>query len=271
MRKRESIVESLSLNRDRLLSHLKGDEREIGARAVDLAERALAHDEPVASDFLDPLQQQVVLGVVGSIPGIEARAYGGHYRAERRRLVVYPDNYLVELIEEPVEALEVLPDDPAGLEHRDYLGALLSLGVKREKVGDVIVTPRGGQAVVAAEIASFLAGSVDRVGRHRAVARLIDLEQLEVAPERVKEIRTTVASLRLDAVAASGFGVSRAKMAREIKAARVKVNWEPVTSPAREVRPGDVISIRGRGRVIVESQEGTTRKGRLGLVLKRTL
>jgi RNA-binding protein YlmH len=98
----------------------------------------------------------------------------------------------------------------------------------------------------------------------------IDLEQLAVEPERVKEMRTTVASLRLDAVAAFGFSMSRTKMAREIKAERLKVNWRQVNDPSCAVAEGDVLSMRGRGRVTIEKITGETRKGRIALLLKRT-
>jgi len=101
--------------------------------------------------------------------------------------------------------------------------------------------------------------------------REIDPEQIAVEPERVREIKATVASLRLDAVAAAGFGTSRTKIAREIKGERVKVNWKLVNNPAHEINPGDVLSIRGRGRVVVEQITGTTKKGRIGLVLKRMI
>src|SRR5690606_31151046 len=84
-----------------------------------------------------------------------------------------------------------------------------------------------------------------------------------------KEIKATVASLRLDAVAAEGFGMSRTKMVREIKAERVKLNWQPVSNPALAVKEGDVLSLRGRGRVVVAQVVGTTRKGRTSVVLQR--
>lgn len=260
-----------SLDREVLLHHLRdGQEREIGRRAVDLAEAALRDGEAKATDFLDPMEQQVCSGVLGSIPEISYRAHGGHGKAERRRLLIYPQYLLVELLEEPVTAIEVrLEGAHPELSHRDYLGALVGLGLRREKIGDVFVTDWGCQAVVAVEVAEYIVSHLARVGRAEASVEEIDLERLEVEPERVKEIRTTVASLRLDAVASSGFGTSRTRMAREIKAERVKVNWRPVRDPAAAVAVGDVLSIRGRGRVVVEEVAGTTKKGRITLLLKR--
>ena len=95
------------------------------------------------------------------------------------------------------------------------------------------------------------------VGPHPVQVQLIDEEQLAVEPERIKEIRSTVASLRLDAVAAAGYGVSRTKLVREIKAERVKVNWQVIANPAHQVEAGDVISLRGRGRLVLHEVQGT--------------
>lgn len=256
---------------DRLLSHLQpGEEREIGARALDWASQASRRGEPVATDFFDPYQRQIIASVLGSLVEVSFRAYGGYPRAERRRLLVYPEHYLDEMMEAPISVLDLEVTSPfSKLSHRGFLGALLSTGLKREKVGDIVVTDRGAQVVVAKESVDFILTSLTRVGNSPVRIQEIDPEQMEVEPERVKEIRTTVASLRLDAVAAAGYGASRTRMAREIRAERVKLNWKPVTSPSHEVSEGDVLSIRGRGRVVVEEVKGTTRKGRTSLVLKR--
>lgn len=257
------------IDRERILSHLDPEtERPDGARIIDATVRALRDEVPVRTHFLDPHGLKVAAGVIESIPAASYRAYGGYPGAERRRLLVFPQFYLVELLEDPVSAIE-LESPGAGLSHRDCLGAILGTGLKRDMVGDILVTGRGFQAVVAVESVEFLLHNLDRIGAHPVRAYEIDPERLEVEPERVREIKATVASLRLDAVAGAGFGASRTKMAREIKSERVKVNWAPVTSPSHTVSEGDVLSIRGRGRVIVEQVAGTTRKGRINILLKR--
>ena len=93
-----------------------------------------------------------------------------------------------------------------------------------------------------------------------------DLLQKE---EKVKVISATVAALRLDAVAAAGYGVSRSRMADEIKGQNVKVNWKEAKNAAQPVSEGDIISFRSRGRVEVAEIRGTTKKGRLSITLKR--
>lgn len=258
------------MDRERLLAHLIDDEeRLLGARTLDLVAVALRNGEPKATPFLDPASRDVVEGILGSVAGIGWRSYGGYPRAERQRIVLYPDYYLTELIEPPLAAVEVTGSFESQPSHRDVLGSVLGLGLKREQIGDILLLERAAQVILSPEQLDFVVTHLERVGRTRVQCKPIDLERLEFEPERIKEIRTTVASLRLDAVAAAGYGTSRTKMAREIRMERVKVNWRVVANPAAEVAEGDVLSIRGRGRVHVAEVTGTTRKGRIGILLQR--
>lgn len=258
------------VDRERLLAHLTSeDERLLGARTLDWAQRSLRDGKPTVTPFFDPAQRELVHGLLGSVDGVGWRNYGGYPKAERQRIVIYPDYFLTELIEIPVRAVEVTGEFPTPPSHRDVLGAVVGLGITREQVGDILPRANGAQLIVASELLDFIVASWERIGRVAVRAQEIDLERLDVEPERVKEIRTTVASMRLDALAAAGYGTSRTRMAREIRMERVKVNWKPVTNPAAEVKEGDVLSIRGRGRVVIQELKGTTRKGRISAVLQR--
>ena len=101
------------------------------------------------------------------------------------------------------------------------------------------------------------------------LATQMSKDQNKKKEEKIKEVRTTVASLRLDAVASSGFSVSRTKLVSAINAGLLQVNWQPAKGASQEVKEGDVISMRGRGRIKVEAITGTSRKGRIGVYLKR--
>ncbi|HBL35283.1 MAG TPA: photosystem II S4 domain protein [Firmicutes bacterium] len=270
------------MDKERFLAPLENKDRVLVARILDQAEFALKKTAPVATDFLDPSEKTLCSEVIHFLPEIKTLFFGGYRKAERQRMVLVPAFYLTEAVESPLAYLSIKPPAkkgkvaPSGAEepcftHRDVLGALLGLGLKREKIGDLLLTKDEAQAIVAEEIADFIQTNLTKVGALAVTVEAIDPEQLNIPVERVKEIKSTVASLRLDAVAGIGYGVSRSRMAREIKMAKVKVNWRPVTDPDYKVDVGDVLSMRGRGRVVVAELGGETKKGRLVVKLNRLL
>lgn len=241
------------------------------AQVNDLAEKTLRDQEPQWTDFLEPPEREQVQAVLGWNSRVRFNSFGGYAKAERRRLVIYPDYYIVETIQPALSFLEITVKSPEQLSHRDYLGAILSLGLKREKIGDLLVASDRCQLVLVPELIDFLRVHLKKVGNHSAELAEIDPEQLNPPEQREKVIRSTVASLRLDAIAGLGFGESRTKMVREIRSERVKVNWKIAKNPDAQLEPGAVISIRGRGRVIFKEITGTSKKGRIGVVLVRML
>ncbi len=259
------------MNKEQLLGHLRGDDEQVlGRHILDLARQAWETNRPQTTDFYDPYERRVAQSVLGSIPEVGFLTQGGYKKAERARLIIYPSFYLMETIPSSLRVLQAEANFSFHeVTHGDYLGSVLGTGLKRGKVGDIIVFEGGCQAIVASEVADYLLSNWTQVGRTSIILKEIDEEQLSVEPERIKEIKGTVASLRLDAVAAEGYGTSRSKMVREIKGERVKLNWKPVSNPALAISQGDVLSIRGRGRVVVSEVGGTTRKGRTSIVLHR--
>jgi RNA-binding protein YlmH len=254
------MTEPTDLELKRFLAHIH-----------ELAERALNGQNPQWTDFIEPPLREEAEAVLRWENGIRFNSFGGYSQSERRRIVIYPDYYIVETIEPALAFLAIAIAGQTELSHRDYLGALMSLGIKREKIGDLLVGPDGCQVVVTPELAEYIRLNLGEVSNHKTTVALIEPEQLNLPDRREKVIRTTVASLRLDAIAALGFGDSRTKMAREIKAERVRVNWKAVKSPDLELAPGAIISIRGRGRIEFREVTGASKKGRLGVLLVRLL
>lgn len=242
------------------------------ARIDDLAEAAMKEQAPQWTDFLEPPEREQAEATLRWKAGVRFNSFGGYPKAERRRLVIYPDYYFTETIETELAFLEITPTGrDASLTHRDYLGAMMGLGINRAKTGDFLVAENSAQVVVVPELFQFIINNLTSVGNSTVKITPIDPEQLNLPDRRVKEIKTTVASLRLDALAALGFGDSRTKMARDIRADKVKVNWKPTRSPDQLLGPGDIISIRGRGRVEFREVTGQSKKGRTGIVLVRLI
>ena len=157
----------------------------------------------------------------------------------------------------------------ARLTHRDVLGAVMGLGIEREMIGDILPAPDTAKILCDAKIAPFLIENLTMIGAVSVKTAPSDLAEIAPREERTKEIRATVASLRLDSIVAAGFGISRSRAADDIAADKVKHNWQSTASASKTVKEGDVLSMRGRGRVEVTEVRGQTKRGRTVVVLHR--
>ncbi|KKI99229.1 photosystem II S4 domain protein [Prochlorothrix hollandica] len=239
------------LPRDELL---KGVEyRETLAKVIDRAEQALRTWEVVATDFLSPPELVEVQAALGRLTEITWVAWGGYEQAERQRLALARSELPLTSDQVEVAALSIAGNflfDAAT--HRDFLGSLLGTGLVRDKVGDILVLgDRGAQAIVVPELVDFLSLSLTQVRSVPVKTQTIALEDLRVQPPRIKELTTVEASLRLDAIASAGFGMSRSKMVDLIQAGDVRINWKAVTQSSHLLQTGDLVAIRGKGRLSI--------------------
>lgn len=256
--------------RDKILRYYQAsDDGEIAARLLDLAETALRSRKYRVSEFLDPHGFSIAETVAAHYERLNLSGDGGYLGAERVRACFAAEDYLGS-VDFNLRAIAVAWDARYyRLSHRDVLGALMGLGIKREVIGDIIMVESGCQIVVDAAMLSFIMQNLVSVGQAPTTNSEIALTDIAPREEKRKEIKTTIASLRLDAVAAAGFGTSRTKMAADIATGKVKLNWQEAKSAAQNVKAGDIVSIRGRGRVEIAAINGQTKKGRLSIVLTR--
>ncbi|MEG3436036.1 photosystem II S4 domain protein [Pannus brasiliensis CCIBt3594] len=256
------------LPRDELLKGVEN--RDEIARVIDRAEQAIRTWEVVVTDFLSPPILAEIDRVFGRLTDITIQKWGGYPQAERQRIGIARVDIPFETTEIPVVAVDIAGNflfDPAN--HRDFLGAMLGTGIVREKVGDIIVLgERGAQAIVVPELVDFLETSLVQVRSVPVKTRPIELTELKIRPPQKKEINTVEASLRLDAIASAGFGISRGKMAEAIESGDVRVNWKDVTQSSYNVKTGDLISFRGKGRLEV-GEVSITKKERYRVQLTR--
>lgn len=156
-------------------------------------------------------------------------------------------------------------------DHRDFLGAVLGTGIERDRIGDIYVNGERGAAVLCApEMASFLQSSLESVRSVPVTCVVEPLSSLRLPPARRDAFSSVEASMRLDAVASAGFRMSRSKMSALVAAGAVRVNWREGCKPKTVVAAGDVISLRGKGRVEVGSVS-ETKKGKFQVELVRYL
>ena len=250
---------------------LKGVEnREIVARVVDLADRAVKTWEVELTDFLPPPELAQCQQIFSRLTDVQMVAWGGYPQAERQRLAIARSEIPLEQEQVAVAALEIAGNflfDTAT--HRDFLGAMLGTGIVRDKTGDLIVLgERGAQVIVVPELVEFLEMNLQQVRSVPVKTQRIDLNQLKLREPKKKDLTTVEASLRLDAIASAGFGMSRSKMADLIEAGDVRVNWKDTTQASTQVKSGDLIAIRGKGRLEV-GEVAVTKKDRYRVQLTR--
>jgi len=248
-----------------IYEHFHPDEKAFVDRAWEWVSRAADRHETRRADFLDPRQAFILLSLANRRGDVAVRLDGGSPNAERKRALIAPD--YVPLEDEPagIAVLSIVSADRriAELEHGDYLGAILGLGIKREKIGDLHVRPDGCHALVAEEIGEFLIGHLKQVHRLSVDVSLLPVSELKEVRPSLEEVTVTVASLRLDGVASDVFRLSRAKILAPIRAGHCKVNWKTVEDPSALLREGDVVSLRGFGRFKLLEVAGTTKSGRI--------
>ncbi|MEO0373597.1 MAG: photosystem II S4 domain protein [Cyanobacteria bacterium P01_A01_bin.17] len=251
-----------------LLKRIEAKERI--SHVIDQAEQALKNWEVVLTDFLSPPELAEAQEVFGLLAEVQTMSWGGYPQAERQRLALARPELPLEIAQVEVVALSVAGNflfDPAT--HRDFLGALLGTGIVREKVGDILVLgERGAQAIVVPEMAVFLSDSLAQVRTVSVKTETIPLDELRVREPRKKEMTTVEASLRLDAISSAGFGLSRSKMVGFIGAGDVRVNWKTITQASHALQAGDLVTIRGKGRLEI-GDISVTKKQRYRVALKR--
>ncbi|MBE9118120.1 photosystem II S4 domain protein [Lusitaniella coriacea LEGE 07157] len=250
---------------------LKGVENRDGvARVIDRAEQALRTWEVATSDFLSPPVLAEVRERFGRLTEVQLLPWGGYPQAERVRVAIARSELPLDATQVELAALDIAGNflfDSAT--HRDFLGAILGTGVTREKIGDILVLgERGAQIIVVPELVEFLGANLVQVRSVPVKTQPIELSELKVRPPQKKEITTVEASMRLDAIASAGLGMSRSKMADMIHSKNVRVNWKEITQSSYTVQPGDLISVSGKGRLEV-GEVSVTKKQRYRVQLTR--
>ena len=238
------------------------DYKELLRRAADLAGRCEKTGSVTHTAFLTPAEA-FELENWARRERRRVLLHGGGPDSERRAAFFLPD-WLEEDFFEPADYLRAIRltayfGTPG---HRDYMGALLGMGIGREWLGDIQVKDDHAWVVCMPGVEKHLL-SIDKVGRTTVRAEAIALSELPAPERQVKQKRFSVQSPRLDAVVGGLFSLSRSEAARQIEAGLVSVNYHESLKCDLDVREGDVISLRGKGKGRITELGGTSRKGRL--------
>ena len=242
---------------------MQKEELMLQKRLIELSKVAYQRSIVTYSDFLNFNE----LNILHSIPKSELycnyQTFGGYDLSERQMVAFLPDA-LYFTYEFPISIIKIRPLQKKfaqELNHRDFLGAILNLGIERCKIGDILVQENEAYVFVCTSMEAFISEELTRI-KHTSVCcepnQLIDFHY----EPAFKEIKGSVSSLRLDSLLALAFSESRSKLVAYIESGRVFVNGKMITSNGYQIKENDIISARGLGRFQYKEILGQTKKGR---------
>lgn len=255
---------------------LDQDEKMLYARIDDKIREALYGYRLTSLGFLSPgeriLSEKYLTG-----QDVVYFFWGGYDDAERTLLLLKPDDDTIPFLPEGNESMALIRFDSFAegkvLSHRDYLGSLMGAGLKRDAVGDILPYSDGKRQycdiVVLRSVAGDILANLDRIGRTGVRVREADIQDLHLPEKSFKIISDTVASMRLDAVIASGFGISRSEAKLLVERGLVSRNYAVELSPGVNLHQGDILSARGHGKLELMEIGGATKKQRIRIQLKK--
>lgn len=258
------------MDKIKLTNHIKDiDLKNKMFKVIDKANSCLKHYDVKCTDFLNPYEIKNAIAILNSFNDIKYSVDGGYDNAERKVIFIYPYYMEYEDIECPLEIVQVEGNFKfKEISHKDYLGAILNLGIVREKIGDIIIHENFCQVVVTSGICDFLTINLNKVSRNKVIVKKISRDDTIPNSPNYKDISFTVSSQRLDCIISGLYNISRQDSLKYINGERVHVNYEKITSPSKEVEDNSLISVRGKGRSIIINVGEITKKGRIKVQAK---
>ena len=261
---------------DFLKDYKKQEDKMLLAQVLDKIEFVKTRGKLEYTDFLDMYQTSLVENFLKKIKFENYKLYGGYEDAERKFLIIYPKKYDEIMLEKNyskiLKAVRVtLPDEEKGkYSHRNYLGGIVKLGLKREKVGDILVSDTGADIIVMEDFSEILKKELPSLTRfENSKIEIIELKDLRKKEIKIEDIKIIVPSLRLDNIVSDLARTSRSKAKQIIEQERVFINGQNETKLSKQIKLNDIITIRGKGRFVIKEFEGTTRSGRQVIVIEK--
>ena len=246
------------------------EDRLLLAKLWDKINAGIWKNIPANTCFLSPRELEMAKYLFGEEPGLYA--FGGYAEAERKMLVYLPE-YLEENSlyddDSPCICLRAVFYQGDSPNHRDFLGALMGAGIGRETVGDICVDKGSCDFFVTPEIAPYIVQNFTSAGRTKLSLQQIPLSEANIPEPEVKEIKDTLASLRLDSVISSGFRIGRSLAAQYVTTGKAAIDGLPCEKPDKAVNEGSKISVRGLGKIKLHSVNGRTKKDRISVTIHR--
>ena len=224
---------------------------------------------PILTDFLNPRQLYILETIVNRYEGVSFQTFGGYASAELKRAIAFPDYFVPKSDDYNITAFQIdYPSKFATLSHGQILGSIMGTGIDRDVIGDIVTDGLNWQFMCESEMADYVQAQVDRIGKIKIKLKRIQPEDIIIPVDEGEETTTTVASLRVDALVSEGFHISRHHAKELVEGGMIRINWEQAGRPDLEISIQDIISVRGFGRLVIRDIAGTTKKGKIRIVLK---
>lgn len=261
--------------REILEKYKKEEERLLVAKLLDKIEACEKRNKIEYTDFLDEHQENILRKVLILLKQ-DFVSFGGYEEAERKILILYPEKLKSAFGENKfnlntiiaVIRIRPLKEDMEKLNHRAYLGGLIKLGIKREKIGDIVIHENGADILILKDIEKFLYTNILTLKRFQnSKAEIVRLEDISKKIQEMQETKIIVSSLRLDNIVSEICKTSRNKANDIIFGERVFVNSECIMKNTKIIKENDKITIRGKGRFFIKQVLNETKKGRIPIII----
>lgn len=254
------------MNKSKNLDHISTENKEIARRVIDLCEIVAKTRSIQCTDFYNPFEVKELSSLINTYDTISFSLIGNE-DSESKAILIYPD-YMNEVNAADFVSLIRIDKKDYDIAHKDVLGSLLSLGIKREKVGDIIINDEAIYFYIRNEILDYVLLNLEKIKNYGVDLEVIDLEMPLARAIDYEEKLVTCASARLDLVLANVYNLSRSDAKNAIEAGLVKINYKVTYKISETLDVGDMVSMRRRGRFIVGDYLGLSKKDKLKLVIK---
>lgn len=250
-----------------IYQHFRKEEHELIDQLIDKCYRANEQFAPVLTSFLDPRGQYILNVVVGSFQDLEVTFYGGPF-AERQRAIIAPDYFQPEVEDFEIILFEIdYPQKFVTLQHQHVLGTIMSLGIERDQLGDIVVD-ESIQFTLTKQLESYIMLELNKIKGAAVKLNAISIKDMIQSKENWHSFETTVSGLRLDVVLKEMIRKSRSISKQLIEKKRVKVNHTIIDSADFQLDKGDLLSIQGYGRAMIVDIGGKTKKDKTRISYK---
>ena len=266
------------MNKSVILDRYANEEEKLFvAKILDKLNLAKTRNKIVNTDFLDMYQKKISQEILNIEKEKNYTYYYVYPEADKVMLIIYPDKY-EEIIKNNrfdyskiITLIRItLPNELKGqYSHKDYLSGIMKLGIKREKIGDILVFEDGADIVVSTDICKYILNNLQQLTRfNKSKVEELKIEEIRTPEIKKENIRITVQSLRLDNIVSELANCSRNTASDIISSGRVFVNYENETRNSKLINEGDTLVIRGKGKFYINSIEGETRKGKIAIIVQ---